>query len=333
MNTDLNIVCPVCGSSTKLAFDNRSWEIAPNTRAFRYRECKDCGLMFCDPLPWTDELEKFYRTNFDYSWYERRWKLKKIQGWHRWKRICREKLIDCRKTGRVLDVGCGHGWFLNAAKREGWDVTGVDLPSAATDFAVNQLGLRVIAGTIDDVAPDQRFDLITFWHTLEHLIDPLKAIRAASSLLRPQGRLIIAVPNKEALGLALKKHRWVWLQPPFLHIWHFTTTALRRLLGMCNLEVVESKTRDTWDAQILYDGSFVAYLHSHYVTDFLNTSTRLLRSAKLQLLAKIFDAAYFWSTESLRVALYAVYLAVRPFLPRRVKFRGSELTVVAVKTS
>jgi SAM-dependent methyltransferase len=326
-------LCPLCGSGTKHAFDGLSWEIALNTRSFRYRECKDCGLMFCDPLPSADELGEFYRMGFDYTWYERRWKLKKIQGWHRWKRICHEKLIDCGQAGRVLDVGCGHGWFLNAARNAGWDATGVDLPSAATDFAIQHLNLKIIAGTIDEVEADQRFDLITFWHTLEHLVDPLKAIRAASCLLQPQGQLLIAVPNKEALGLALKKHRWVWLQPPFLHIWHFTTTALRRLLELCRLSVVRAKTRDTWDAQLFYDGSFVSYLHSHYVTDMLNVSKNLLRSIKLPILAKILDTGYFWLTESLRLGLYIAYLIIRPFLPKRIKSRGSELILVAVKTS
>src|ERR1700730_9406397 len=161
----IEVVCPVCRSATKPAFDSRSWEIAPNTRAFHYRECENCGLLFCDPLPSSDELNAYYQCDFDYSWYGRRWRLKKIQGWHRWKRVCREKLVHCDSVGRLLDVGCGHGWFLNAAKQSGWDVTGVDLPSDATSFAIQHLKLKIIAGTIDDVGPDERFDLITFWHT------------------------------------------------------------------------------------------------------------------------------------------------------------------------
>jgi ADP-heptose:LPS heptosyltransferase/SAM-dependent methyltransferase len=290
--------------------------------------------MFCHPLPNQRELKTFYEQDFNYAWYSRRWILKKIQGIHRWIRV-RELVKDTRPSdGWLLDIGCGHGWFLNAAHKSGWRTTGVELPSSAADFARDQLSVDVVIGELGEISlPAQSFRLVTLWHSLEHVINPGEIMLQVARLLGPGGHVVIALPNRNALGLARKKQNWVWLQPPFVHIWHFSPNALKRLLESCQLRVVSVTTRDTWDAQLLYDGWFGSYLHNRYVLGLLRLTGESLRTIKLQFLAKGIEAAYFLIDEFLRVAFYVLYLMIRPFLSTSLADRGSELMVVATNSN
>lgn len=103
------------------------------------------------------------------------------------------------RKGRLLEVGCGHGWFLEAARERGFETVGIEPDGAVADLA-EQRGLRVLRGLFPDVLDDgERFDVVIFNDVLEHIPDPRTVLRAAARTLGPGGQLIVNAPSSEGL--------------------------------------------------------------------------------------------------------------------------------------
>ncbi|MEI6609846.1 MAG: class I SAM-dependent methyltransferase [Deltaproteobacteria bacterium] len=233
----------------------RDWLIAikPGGRIFGYLYDKDREIMRCNPLPTKEELGYWYGNNFNYEWFEKRRFLKKVQAWHRWRRV-KKYIKDIKSGGSVLDIGCGNGLFLDFARGNGCTTYGSEFESPAS-VAARNAGHGIYNGDFLDIDfNSKRFDIITLWHSLEHFIDPGAVLDKAHQLLTDNGVLIIAVPNLSCLGVALKDIEWVWIQQPFVHIWHWKPTSLSDLLRQHGFEVGHLLTLDTWDANRLYDG-------------------------------------------------------------------------------
>jgi SAM-dependent methyltransferase len=127
--------------------------------------------------------------------------------------------------GALLDVGAGRGRFVAAARRAGWDARGIE-PAAGRAAAggVEPVGVEDAA-----VAPGS-LAAVTVWHVLEHVADPAGALRAAHRWLRPDGVLLVGVPNLGSLQARLAGERWYHLDLP-RHRTHFTVAGLRALLA------------------------------------------------------------------------------------------------------
>ena len=131
---------------------------------------------------------------------------------------------------RLLDIGCANGSFLLRMKGLGWSVTGIEVDPAAAGHA-RDAGLDVHQCSIEDhpLAPAS-FDAITFSHVLEHLHDPVGAIRACATLLRPGGTLWVGVPNLDGAGRRFMTKDWAPLDPP-RHLVMFTGAGLASVLS------------------------------------------------------------------------------------------------------
>jgi 2-polyprenyl-3-methyl-5-hydroxy-6-metoxy-1,4-benzoquinol methylase len=138
---------------------------------------------------------------------------------------------------RALDVGCGNGAHLLLLKRLGWDVSGFDL-SDHTAQEVKAAGINVLTGSLEDLSSIQgRFDLITMWHVLEHVDDPLATLRWLRQMLAPHGILMLEIPNGDSLAARLFGRHWIAYDLP-RHLSHFTPTTARRMLRAADMEVV-----------------------------------------------------------------------------------------------
>jgi SAM-dependent methyltransferase len=141
-------------------------------------------------------------------------------------------LAKCQLTGgRILDVGCGSGWFLRALDPDCWERFGVETSAAAALTAQRTLGSqRVFTGPLVD-APFEKasFDVITFWSSLEHTNDPSTNLVVARRLLRDEGALIVQVPNAQSYQAGLFKSDWFALDVP-RHRYHFNRSNLGLLL-------------------------------------------------------------------------------------------------------
>ncbi len=140
---------------------------------------------------------------------------------------------------RLLDVGCGDGSFLLAARDAGWKVMGTELnPRPA-----RSLGLDV-RHTLDHIAHPERFDCVTMWHSLEHMKDTKSTLLSIAGLLAPQGHLIIAVPNNGSLQAKMFGSKWLHLDVP-RHLYHFDPGSLRFSLENAGFHVCRSGYHET----------------------------------------------------------------------------------------
>ena len=321
--------CPICHSTTETAFDGRTWLIGPGGRSFGYRACASCGLIFCDPPPTEAELERYYAGSFDYGWYERRRLQKRVQGYHRWRRA--RPLIERHVggQGRLLDVGCGYGWFLDAARRSGWQVAGVELSRESVDFATRRLRLDVALGAIETLPrPARPYDAVALWHSLEHMRDPRRTLDWIRAALRPGGVALIAVPNVESRGLRRRGPGWIWLQQPYVHLWHFSARALGRLLEQAGFRPLATQTRDTWDAQYLYDGLLAPRLEGRYFHKLAFETEKALGRLRIGGARKAGEGVQLALAESSRLLAYGLY-HLPSALARPRRDDGSELLVLA----
>lgn len=132
--------------------------------------------------------------------------------------------------GRVLDIGCALGFFLDMARAEGWEAVGIELSGFAAQWARNKLGLDVRTGTLLDAhLPKGCFDVVTLWATIEHLADPIGTLREAHRILRPGGLILITTGEVEGILDRLSKGLCYWYEPP-AHLYYFSTRTLRAML-------------------------------------------------------------------------------------------------------
>lgn len=136
---------------------------------------------------------------------------------------------------RLLEVGCARGYKLEAARRAGWQVEGIELSSNSCRFAREQLGLHVHSGTLDSYLPDHGFDAVIAWHVLEHVPSPTMFLNDSRDLLDSGGYLLVQVPSFDQYRPLpdWSTHTENFCQ---VHYWYFTADSLRNLLVKCGFE-------------------------------------------------------------------------------------------------
>jgi len=140
-----------------------------------------------------------------------------------------DKIIKFKPQGRLLDVGCSVGIFLDVALKNGFDVKGVEVSTWASEFA-RQKGFDVMTGGLIEAAyPEKSFDVVVLNHVLEHLPKPVEILLEVKRILKDDGLLVIGVPNFGSYMASIKKGKWASLQPD-QHIWQFTHESLLRVL-------------------------------------------------------------------------------------------------------
>ena len=170
------------------------------------------------------------------------------------------KLINSNKstTKKLLDFGCGTGDFLKTAKDGGWSVYGIEPNEQARRIANAKTNNAVQSSNAFNTFKENSFDVITLWHVLEHIPDLEEKISAFKKLLKPNGLLIIAVPNYKSYDAQYYKSYWAAYDVP-RHLWHFNKVALTTLVSKFNLTV--KKTKPMW-----FDAFYVSLLSEKYKT-------------------------------------------------------------------
>ena len=144
------------------------------------------------------------------------------------------------QPGRLLDVGCAAGFFLDEAQRLGWQVQGLDVSAFAAQYARERFGCDVRQGSLldQDYAPES-FDLISMWDVIEHVPDPKAYIQHSARLLRAGGLITLATPDVDSIPARLTGRRWVGYKLSEEHVYYFSIKTLSRMLDESGFEIVD----------------------------------------------------------------------------------------------
>lgn len=226
---DVKVSCPVCGHASDRARFVHG--------AYTFLRCGGCGLVHASPRPTPQDLEATYAQSYfdDRGWLDPTTDAGYLQ------RCWNEVRPHLGPKGRLLDVGCATGAFVAAAQNAGWDAWGLEYSEDAAKRA-RRAGLNVVAGELAAGAfRGQTFDVITAWHVVEHLIDPVSDLLHMRALANQGATLVVETPNANSIGARVKGDAWSQIRPPE-HINFFDRHSLAGLLERTGWHVTKART-------------------------------------------------------------------------------------------
>lgn len=274
MNEFEYVKCDICGSDrTELLYPVAECTGLYPGETFNLVRCKNCGLVYMNPRPRKEELNKYYPEESYYAYQSGRNKkaqlrnrikyflLEWLEGYRvyennrlihinrvitRFVGVIFKDLLRCiipyQKHGKLLDIGCGNGTFLKWYKDHGWDVYGVEVSRKAIEICKQQ-GIKVFYGELLDAhLGNETFDVVTLMQVLEHFPNPSAILKEISRILKMDGYAIIAVPNFGGFDRKVLKSNWGHLDVP-RHLYHFELETLNKLLRNCGLRIQKVKAK------------------------------------------------------------------------------------------
>ncbi|AIZ62733.1 methyltransferase [Hymenobacter sp. DG25B] len=230
--------CPVCGKSSfrnKLVVEDKS----VSKESFAIVQCEACTFQFTNPRPDAQGIGRYYESDAYVSHNSTATGV--INQVYRLARMftMRRKVSLLNhlapRRGKLLDYGCGTGHFLAAAKRKGWQVAGFEPNARAREEATRRVGQPVGSESLSALEAGS-FDAITLWHVLEHVHTLNETLDQLISLLKPDGVLIIAVPNVESFDAQHYQQHWAAYDVP-RHLYHFSPKTMALLLKKHKLQL------------------------------------------------------------------------------------------------
>ncbi len=210
---------------------------------WRVLACSRCGLGALDPRPAESDLQKLYEADYFYQQYDRGLDPSSAEFQKRLRsEDHRVRFVKkAASAERLLDMGCGYGYFLAAARKAGFECTGYEIAPWPIRYASQSLEISIATGPLSpDLFDPERFDVISMWHFLEHTPDPNLTIASAACWLKKNGALVIDVPNYEGTDAEKSGKTWVGWQLPY-HFYHFSPSSLEMLLKKHGFVVSASK--------------------------------------------------------------------------------------------
>jgi 2-polyprenyl-3-methyl-5-hydroxy-6-metoxy-1,4-benzoquinol methylase len=215
---------------------------------FQYVRCQDCGHVYTRSRYSSDAIEKFYREN---EYYSRITYANRDTCDYRRNEVARPKVEFAEQyvgsaRGTWLDVGAGIGDIVSVLVERGWQATGLELSAHSVAFAREMFGIDLLPQTLqsfDEARRDRHdaLDVVSFFAILEHVTDPLELLRVANRLLKPDGSLVVQVPNANSLSSMIQtvfpEHVFRHMSP-VSHIMLFTESSLAWALAQTGFEPV-----------------------------------------------------------------------------------------------
>ena len=228
--------CYLCGSSAVTLH-------AASTE-YSFIHCQRCGLRRQYPVPDPESLTVLYHSEF----YQDRGLDRTLDDLPR---FARELLADrltrltraVGKPGRLLDVGCGTGLFLETARRAGWEARGTETSEDSIAYARKFTSSPIFHGELANLHDGLTYEALTYWDVLEHLPDPRAELRLARERLNPGGVVGVSLPSVQGLKARLQRDAWRYYAPSMGHISHFTPKTLSMLLTQAGFTLLEVRTR------------------------------------------------------------------------------------------
>jgi len=238
------INCYLCGKNNFKPFTVAEDDLGGRPGKFSFVTCNNCGLAYQNPRLNANKISEYYDDEYIAHRKKTNWGpltplYRRAMDRHDIQKIklCR-RYIEINHKTRTLDIGCGAATFLQMLKDKfSNDVTGVDFKDLSTLPGFDKINFK--KGLFyEQNFNNQKFDLITMWHFLEHDYEPVRTLQLARDLLTENGRIIIEVPRLDSLSFKLYKERWPGLQAP-QHTLLFNKETLLAMVKNSGLEVID----------------------------------------------------------------------------------------------
>lgn len=251
--------CLVCDNESFTTFLNCPDHFLTQ-ETFRICKCDKCGFLFTNPRPASGELPAYYQSAEYISHSNSRQGLQNIlYQWVRKYTLGRkyDLIKNYKPGGRILDIGCATGEFLNYFKNRQWETFGIEPDEQARKMGISNYALEIEDEEYLHKLPDASFDIITMWHVLEHVPLLNERIAQLQRLLSPNGILFIAVPNPDSQDAKLYGSFWAAYDVP-RHLYHFTRVTIKILFSKHAFELVQ-------EIPMKFDSFYVSMLSEKYM--------------------------------------------------------------------
>lgn len=267
--------CPVCKHTQTTDFLTCQ-DHTVSKAFFSIVACQQCGFKFTNPRPTADTIGKYYQSEA-YISHSNTSKGLIAKLYHTVRNITlkgKVKLIESLypQKGKLLDIGCGTGMFIQAAQQHGWQVAGIE-PSDDARALAEQINQTKIEPAILSAFPQQTFQIITMWHVLEHVHLLNETIDWLFEKLAPNGKVIIAVPNHESFDAQTYQSHWAAYDVP-RHLYHFSQKSIQQLFQQHGFGLVKT-------VPMKFDSFYVSMLSTKYKygnTNYLESLVKGLQS-------------------------------------------------------
>lgn len=236
--------CPICEKTT---FSDHliCTDYFATNETFELKKCNSCGFVFTQNFPIERFIGKYYEVpnyishsdtktgivNYLYH-FARNFMLKRKCGLV----VSESKLAK----GSILDYGAGTGYFLNTIHQLGWEALGIEKSATGRDFAKKEFSLDLKTPEELSLLPGESFDVITLWHVLEHIENLEEVLLQFKHILKPNGVLIVAVPNSESYDADYYKEEWAAYDVP-RHLWHFSSKTIELLTQKMGFKLISKR--------------------------------------------------------------------------------------------
>lgn len=222
------VECNLCNSKNS--------EVLQEIKPYKIVKCKNCELIYLNPQPLSEDITKtyfegYYVTNWGQGLVENKYRLRTVERF--------------KRRGKLLDVGCGIGVFLGLARKNGWQVTGTELSEFSAKHIRDKLNIECFLGGLEDLeSASGSYDVITLWHVIEHIPEPLEALKRAWELLSRGGMIFLATPNQNFWRIARDVKRRMGVNRDLVenekHLYFFTAHSLKKILEGVGFKVIEA---------------------------------------------------------------------------------------------
>lgn len=255
MKIQNELTCQACGS-TALIPHLEVKDYFFSGESFELYHCNKCQLLITSPQPSEEKLSSYYQSP-DYISHTNRitnfitlaYKIVRNLSINN-KYLLVNKYTDGSK---ILDVGCGTGYFLAKMKSRNWQIQGVEPDTTARSQAEKILN-QPMASSLYEIR--EKYPAITLWHVLEHMPDLNKVVAYLQSILQEKGTLFVALPNHESYDASFYKQYWAGYDVP-RHLYHFNKNSVKNLMSAHQLKV-------THIMPMYWDSFYVAMLSEKY---------------------------------------------------------------------
>jgi len=244
--------CPICNHNDAKDYICATDHNVSND-VFNISECLACELKFTNPKITEESIGEYYKSE-DYISHSNTNKgiINKLYHLVRKYQIKqKEKLIfKFSEQKKLLDIGCGTGDFIKYCKDKKWTVTGLEPDDKAKSYAINNYKLNIYSEL--KYIKNENYDVVTMWHSLEHVYHLKSDFQKITQLLNNKGYLIIAVPNCNSYDAKYYKNNWAAYDLP-IHLYHFNKKNINDLANMFDLKLIKIKP-------LIFDAFYISML-------------------------------------------------------------------------